>query len=166
MAWEIAVVWLTIVVTGLVTYVFWVLRDARRILKETEQTVASMRQEITERSEDTAKLMRSVQRLTEDVQVRVDRTEDFFEGIAQCGRSAKQLGGSLSNVASAFTDTASHVRHAVHTQQARIAEIGEWVGIGWQIWQKWQAERTESSDMKGTSPGKGEDQHARKTNER
>jgi uncharacterized protein YoxC len=166
MVWEFAVVWLTVLVTGFMVYLFLILRDARRILWETEKTVAGMRQELTERSQETAKLMRSVQRLTEDVQVRVDRTEDFFDGIAQCGRSAKQLGGSLSDVASAFTDTASHVRHAVHTQQARAAEIGEWVGIGWQIWQKWQTERNTSNDIRGASPGKGEDSHARKENER
>jgi uncharacterized protein YoxC len=156
-ALEITAVWIAVLLTVLIAYVLWVLKDVRRTLQQTELTVSQLRQELESRSKDAAGLMRSVQRLTEEVQVRVDRTGELFDGIAECGRSARQMGGALSHMASAFSDTANQVRHAVHTQQARIAEISEWVGIGWQIWQKWQAAKSSSADKSGAAPAKGED---------
>jgi uncharacterized protein YoxC len=156
-AWEITAVWIAILLTVLIAYVLWVLKDVRRTLQQTELTVSQLRQELESRSKDAEGLIRSVRRLTEEVQIRVDRTGELFDGIAECGRSARQMGGSLSHLASAFTETTNQVHQVVHTQQARIAEISEWVGIGWQIWQKWQAAKSSSADNSGAAPAKGED---------
>lgn len=164
MVLDMVIVWMAVVMTVLAVYALMVLKTMRETLQETRASVDEAARRLAALSEEAAHSMRTVTRIAEDVQTKVNVASSVFAALAECGLATRRIGESLHQVASAVTDTAGHIRQAVHTQQSRIAEIGEWVAAGWAIWQKRQSGRTETS---GKPPFKGEEENdERKQTER
>ena len=158
MVWQIVLVWMAVCLTVLVVYLLTVLKTAKETLTSTKDSLEKSQRELAALTEEATRTMRTAGQIAEDVQAQVNQAKAFVQAVSDCGSSVQHIGESLRQVASVLSAAASRVRDGMTAHQSKMAEIGEWIAAGCQLWQKCQA-----SDWKkrGERPSEGEEQDER-----
>ena len=80
---------------------------------------------------ETTDLLHKANRLTEDIQGKVERLNSVVDGVKGIGDSVQNLNGSVDRVTNSIT-------HNISQNEDKISQVVQWSNVQMEIVDKWQ----------------------------
>ncbi|NOU67250.1 DUF948 domain-containing protein [Paenibacillus sp. LMG 31461] len=147
MTWsEISIVSLAVACLVLIVFTVRMIITATRTLRLLGDTVIEVKQQIVHTTEHAENLMKQLGQLTEEVHLQVLALEPSIQSVEKAGKAVGEVASTLRKASRMMNDSLLGAEKVVHTHQKRIHDIMEWATTGYELWQRWQAQRSAKSD--------------------
>jgi uncharacterized protein YoxC len=147
MTWsEISIVSLAAACLVLIVFTVRMIISATRTLRLLGDTVIEVKQQIVHTTEHAENLMKQLGQLTEEVHLQVLALEPSIQSVEKAGKAVGEVASTLRKASRMMNDSLLGAEKVVHTHQKRIHDIMEWATTGYELWQRWQAQRNAKSD--------------------
>ncbi|NOV00881.1 DUF948 domain-containing protein [Paenibacillus planticolens] len=147
MTWmEISAVSSALAFIVLVVFMVRTLIAAKQMLHQLSVTVAQTEQQLAKTAGEAEQLLKQACQLTEDVHMQVLAIEPTIQSIEKTGAAIGDVASVLRNGTRMMNESLHGAERVVHTHQKRIQDVMEWATTGYELWQRWQANRKAKSD--------------------
>ncbi|MDF2647426.1 MAG: hypothetical protein K0Q73_3231 [Paenibacillus sp.] len=147
MTWiEISIVSSAVAFIVLVGFAIRMLIAIVQILGKMGETAAQAKMNIAETAEQAEQLMKKVGLLTEEVHMQILTLEPSIQSVEKAGAAIGDVASALRKASRVMNETIHGAEKVVHTHQKRIQDAMEWATTGFELWQRWQAQRNAKSD--------------------
>ncbi|MBP1963537.1 DUF948 domain-containing protein [Paenibacillus aceris] len=147
MTWmEISAVSIALAFIVLVVFTVRVLIAAKRALHQLSDTVARTEQHVAKTAGEAEQLLKQAGQLTEEVHIQVLALEPTIQSIEKTGAAIGDIASVLRKGARMMNESLHGAERVVHTHHKRIQDVMEWATTGYELWQRWQANRKAKSD--------------------
>lgn len=148
MTWmEISAVSIALAFIVLVVFTVRVLNTAKRMLHQLSDTVARTEQHVAKTAGEAEQLLKQAGQLTEEVHIQVLALEPTIQSIGKTGAAIGDVASVLRKGVRMMNESLHGAERVVHTHHKRIQDVMEWATTGYELWQKWQANRKAKSDI-------------------
>ncbi|BFT70460.1 DUF948 domain-containing protein [Paenibacillus sp. P36] len=147
MTWmEISAVSSAVAFIVLVVFAVRMLITAKRMLQQLSDTVAQTERHVAKAAGEAEQLLNKAGQLTEEVHLQVLALESTVHSIEKTGAAIGDVASVLRKGARMMSESLHGAERVVHTHQNRIEDVMEWATTGYELWQRWQANRKAKSD--------------------
>lgn len=137
--WEISV---AVIAAGFIVLVYYLVRTllaAKASLQRTDETLQQIQKELSEVSQETVKLLRATEVVTNDIEGKLKTLDPLCQSIGQTGEAFRQITNTVRQVSSTVSTSAHTAQQAV--QSSRISDLIKWTVAGAQLWSSWKKSR-------------------------
>ena len=147
MTWiEISIVSSAVAFIVLVGFAIRMLITIVQILGKLGDTAVQAKKNVAETAEQAEKLMTKVGLLTEEVHMQILTLEPSIQSVEKAGAAIGDVASALRKASRVMNESIHGAEKVVHTHQKRIQDAMEWATTGFELWQRWQANRNAKSD--------------------
>lgn len=149
---ELSVAVIAAAFVALTIYLIITLRSVNDSVQHVSKTLEKVQLQVDEVTRETVIMMRTTNQITEDLHKKLKQVDALFESVGDVGEAVNQVTSSMKQVSATVTKSITHgVQSGVNKQQKRIDEVIQWTNVAANLWQKYQA-------LKSNKP-KGEDRN-------
>ncbi|TXK86101.1 DUF948 domain-containing protein [Paenibacillus sp. N3.4] len=147
MTWiEISVVSAAVAFILLVGFTLRVLLAATHTLKSLGEAIVQVKKSVELTAEQAEQWISQAAQLTEEVHDQVRVLQPCLRTIEQAGAAIGDVASALGKASRVMNQSVQGVEKVVHTHQKRLQDALEWATTGFELWQRWQANRMAKSD--------------------
>lgn len=147
---ELSVAVIAAAFVALTIYLIITLRSVNDSVQHVSKTLEKVQLQVDEVTRETVIMMRTTNQITEDLHKKLKQVDALFESVGDVGEAVNQVTSSVKQVSATVTKSITHgVQNGVNKQQKRIDEVIQWTNVAANLWQKYQAlksNRTKGED--------------------
>jgi len=138
---EISAAVAVLVFSVIVWYGIAFLRTAERSLRQLDEAVCGIREELAATNGEALQVLKSSSRLIAEAEVRLRAFDPFYRSVKETGEALEEAAASFKQVSAAVARSATELGQAVDKHRDRAFEIAEFASMGYQLWHTWQSRR-------------------------